>query len=159
MRHVAFGDAVRLGSDVAALGLLRELAAWGVCCDWALVADVPAVDWRQFSHLPPPSSATGDGIDLEEWRSAYFPGRCLYREGPGFVQIRDRRSDSLELYTVDEPGLVAAIRDMSTGSDPDAAHPNAAELFTEDGLIVSAGRLRWWAPGRVRRWPIPAMIV
>ncbi|MEV0087287.1 DUF5825 family protein [Saccharopolyspora sp. NPDC050642] len=26
-------------------------------------------------------------------------------------------------------------------------------------LLVRAGGLRWWAPARLRRWPVPAMVV
>ncbi|MEV0056833.1 DUF5825 family protein [Saccharopolyspora shandongensis] len=155
VRKVVFAGPVRLDEpgSRAALDLLRELAAWGVRCEWRASGRPPA--WQAFSHLPPPSG----GADLDPWRAAYFPAKCVFREGPGFVQIRDRRSGSLECYTVEESELIAAVRRLAAGADPDACDPAATSLFAEHGLLVRAGGLRWWAPARLRRWPVPAMVV
>lgn len=164
VRAVTFSEPIRLTGHAAwqALGLLRELAAWAVVCDWTLVVDAAGPGWSPFSHLPPPTEVRGcgaGGFDLTSWRESYLPCKCIYRAGPGFVQIRDRRSGWLECYTVDEPAFVAAIRDLATGLAVTEVDSAAAEAFMDSGLIVSVGDLQWWAPVRVRRWPIPAMSV
>ncbi|MBF6508056.1 hypothetical protein IU422_09895 [Nocardia farcinica] len=157
VRKVAFTEPVPLadGSSRHVLDLLRELAAWGVHVDWR--ASGSPADWPQFSHLPPPTSADGS-VDLGAWRAGFFPGKCVFREGPGFIQIRDRRRGALDCYTVDEPALMSAIRELSGGAEPRSCEPDAVEQFLEYGLLVRAGQLQWWAPARVRRWPVPAMV-
>lgn len=159
VRRVVFAEPVRLGDadSRVALDLLRELAAWGVHCEWRAAGRPPA--WQAFSHLPPPTGAEDAEVDLDTWRSSFFPGKCTFREGPGFIQVRDRRSGSLECYTVDEPEFVAAIRDLAAGADPHVCDQTATRAFVEHGLLVRAGGLRWWAPARLRRWPVPAMVV
>jgi uncharacterized protein DUF5825 len=47
--------------------------------------------------------------DGEEWRSAYHPGKCFYRRGPGFLEVRDRRSGELSRFVIDDPTYVAAV--------------------------------------------------
>lgn len=165
IREVVFTEPVRLPdggpTTCAALGLLRELGAWGVACRWVLLSDGGQPGWLPLSHLPPPVEASdGDGpMALDAWCDSYFPCKCLYREGPGFIQIRDRRSGVLDRYTVDDPAFVEAVRALSSGADPERVDRAAVEAFVDSGLIVPVGDLLWWAPARVRRWPIPAMVV
>lgn len=165
VREVVFEDPVLLdgggAAARAALGLLRELGAWGVSCRWSLDGEGGGPGWISLSHLPPPVAVVnGSGwIELESWRDSYFPCKCIYREGPDFIQIRDRRSGVLERYTVDDPAFVDAVRALSCGGDPRHVDCSAVEEFVESGLLLPVGETFWWAPTRVRRWPIPAMIV
>jgi hypothetical protein len=117
----------------------------------------PAADrpWRAFSHLYPPSELGGDDAALGQWQALQYLGRCYYRSGPGFVQIRDRRRDHLELYRLEDPAYIdaiAALRRGEAGSVPAAV----LRSLTEAGLVVPFGERHWWAPCRLRRWPVPA---
>ncbi|SDQ87729.1 DUF5825 family protein [Actinopolyspora saharensis] len=165
VRAVVLSEPVRIGhggdSDTTALSLLRELGAWGVPCSWWLHCANPHFDWHALSHLRPPEGVTGRGrgIDLTAWRESCFPCRCVQREGPGFIQIRDRRNGVMECYTVDDPELVQAARGLSNGADPETISAVARERFAANALLVRVGAFDWWAPARVRRWPVPAMVV
>ncbi|MDI2028183.1 DUF5825 family protein [Saccharopolyspora sp. TS4A08] len=156
IRRVVVAEPVWLADDTArhTLDLLRELAAWAVRVEWTVVEVPPG--WRSFAHLPPP---TGTSAEVEEWGRTFHPGKCVLRQGPGFVQIRDRRSGVLDCYTIDEPYLREVVHKLASGVDPDECDPAAVALLVENGLLVETGRLTWWAPARLRRWPVPAMAV
>lgn len=156
IRKVVFTEPVDLADPRSrrSLDLMRELAAWGMRVEWRAV-EIPA-EWRSFGHLPPPAGSTPE---LDVWRRSFHPGKCALRQGPGFIQIRDRRSGVLDCYTIDEPGLQGVVRHLAGGAEPDRCDPEAIELLIEHDLLVRAGDLTWWAPARVRRWPVPAMTV
>lgn len=152
--------------DLRRLELVRELTAWAVGCDWTLRLNKPGVsdlpDWRTFAHLYPPRWVDGDcadRVDLAEWRNRWYLGRCLMRHGPGFVEVRDRRRDVLDRYVVDDAAFVEALRALGSGAHPASVAPSVAESLQEAGLLVALGERLWWAPVRVRRWPVPAMVV
>ncbi|PRW62416.1 DUF5825 family protein [Actinopolyspora mortivallis] len=162
VRGVVLRDPVRLGegADPAPLTLLRELGAWGVACRWELRVEETGFDWTVLSHLPPPERASGAvRVDVTTWAESWFPCRCVQREGPGFLQIRDRRGAAMECYTVSDPELVRAARLLADGAAPSGIASEARERFAAGGLLVRLGSLEWWAPARVRRWPVPAMAV
>lgn len=154
IRRVVFTEPICLTDDSARppLDLLRELEAWGVLVDWT-AAEIPA-EWKSFAHLPPPA---GTGAELEEWCTAFHPGKCVLRQGPGFIQVRDRRSGVLDCYTIDEPFLQGVVNQLAAGLSPNDCDPDAVALLIEHDLVVRAGELAWWAPARLRRWPVPAM--
>ncbi len=157
--------------DLRRLELVRELTAWAVGCDWTLRLNNPGVsdpgvydlpDWRTFAHLYPPQWVDGDcadRVDLLGWSNRWYPGRCLMRHGPGFVEVRDRRRDVLDRYVVDDAAFVADLRALGSGSHPASVAASVAEALQEAGLLVALGERLWWAPVRVRRWPVPAMVV
>lgn len=164
-RCVRLGDPVRLCADapaqsVDALVLLRELSSLGAAVAWTGSCDDGCVSTRRFFHLFPPSAVEGaDPAAAREWRERYLPCMCVYRHGPGFVEVRDRRRGTLELLTLDEPDALAAIEPLLEGA-PAAGLPAAllAELRDAD-LVAEQGGLAWWLPARVHRWPNPSMIV
>ncbi|QGK71060.1 hypothetical protein GIY23_17400 [Allosaccharopolyspora coralli] len=154
------------GDDLRRLDLVRELTAWAVECDWTLRVNDQRVDelpdWRAFAHLYPPRWVDGDcadRVDLAEWCNRWYPGRCLMRHGPGLVEVRDRRRDVLDRYVVDDAAYVEALRELGAGRPPASVAPWVAESLQEAGLLVALGERLWWAPVRVRRWPVPAMVV
>jgi len=167
-RRVRLADPVDLTAvddpDTAAhavrqLCLVRDLTARAVLVEWHLrLPPQPDDGWRDLSHLQPPRTLTGPADPaavLTRWRDEHYLCKCLWRQGPGFVQIRDRRRDHLELYRLEDPAYIdaiAALRRGEAGSVPAAV----LRSLTEAGLVVPFGERHWWAPCRLRRWPVPA---
>ncbi|WP_158628620.1 DUF5825 family protein [Saccharopolyspora rhizosphaerae] len=156
IRRVVFTEPVALAGSAGrdALDLLRELGAWGVRVEWTATEVPPG--WEPFGHLPPPRRTSAAA---EEWHARFHPGKCVFRQGPGFLQVRDRRSGVLDCYTIEEPHLQDTVHRLAGGADPRECDPDAVALFAEHGLLVRAGSLAWWAPARLRRWPVPAMVM
>lgn len=173
IRHVTLTDPVSLavdGTDAASrdavrrLVLVRELTSRGIAVDWQLV--LPAgggADWRVFCHLYPPTAltaeATGDEDPLEAWRRSYYIDKCTFRRGPGFVQVRDRRASQLNLLTVDDPAYLAVLAQVLDGAPVAEVDLDVARDFAAEGLVVQVGTMLVWLPYRLRRWPLPSMII
>jgi hypothetical protein len=142
--------------------LLRELTSWAIVTDWQLLVGEHLDVWQRLNHLHPPRQLP-DHPDAEEvlagWRDTFYLCKCVYRHGPGFVQVRDRRSGSLLRFTIDDPEYLAAIETLLPGAPSDAVPPGVLDDFIAEGLAGVAGDLAWWLPYRVRRWPYPSMIV
>ncbi|WP_373283796.1 DUF5825 family protein [Nocardia tenerifensis] len=51
-------------------------------------------------HLPDRSEQPADSAELDAWWEAFYIGRCCWRQGPGFIQVRDRRRGPLAKYTI-----------------------------------------------------------
>lgn len=154
VRRVALIDTVDLGraaAAVRALVLLRELTGYGIAVDWRLRLD--AGRWRPLSHLYPPGEVIGAEDVRLEWRNGYHFFKCAYRRGPGFLQVRDRRSDVLRNITIDGPAHRAAIDDLLEGCPASAVPPPILRDLTTMGLVHLLGGTAWWLPYRARRWP------
>ncbi|WP_033343274.1 DUF5825 family protein [Catenuloplanes japonicus] len=151
VRHVRLPAAVRLCADADpdaawTVALLRELTAHGLSVDWTADCGCGLCE-PLFRHLHPP--ATDDG----PWRQSFYLGKCVCRRGPGFAEVRDRRTGVLEMFTIDAPAHLAAIDRARDGAD------EVPEELIDSGLaIVRAGRV-WWLPTSVYRWPFPALII
>lgn len=176
VRKVDLPDTVDLtvtGADdravdtVRRLVLVRELTSHGIAIDWRLrLADVNDSDWRPYSHLRPPvellASTGGNGNpeqQLDAWREAFYFDKCTYRRGPGFVQVRDRRSGRLNLLTIDDPAYLAVLEQLMDGAEITAVDLDIARDFGEEGLVTKVGDLLVWLPHRLRRWPLPSMVI
>ncbi len=118
--------------------------------------------WRPLNHLQPPLVLSGPPDPeqtLRTWREEHYLCKCLWRQGPGFVQIRDRRWGELHRFTVDEPDYQEAIALLADGA-PAAAVPAAIlEDFRSEQLVGDVGEMVWWLPYRVRRWIQEAMAI
>ncbi|GAA1241313.1 hypothetical protein GCM10009665_35130 [Kitasatospora nipponensis] len=165
VRCLRLAEPIRLCRDAPAasaraLTLLREATGQGLAVLWeALCEDGCAAD-RLFHHLFPPARVLGAPAELAaEWRAGYFPCRCVVRRGPGFVEVRDRRFGTLELFTIDEPDHLGQLDALAEGVPVGEVPPAVRRDFTEVKLVTEqAGRL-WWLPMRVRRWPFPSLTV
>lgn len=149
-------------SVVRILDLVRELTAWGIVVDWRVrLIDAPAC-WPMLAHLYPPREVDGlVGADRlrSDWADGFFLGKCQYRKGPGFLEIRDHRAGVLNRIIIDEPDYIAAvdaIRDTAEARGVPAAV--MADLVAES-LVLRVGDLHWWAPYRPRRWAQPPFYV
>lgn len=154
-------DAAR---TVQALCLIRDLTSWAIYTDWEVRFDERSdpESWLALSHLSPPLALTGvpDGDTvLRAWRADHYACKCLWRQGPGFVQVRDRRWGELRRFTIDEPEYQEAIARLDHGAPASDVPPSVLADFHEEQLIGQVGDLAWWLPFRVRRWMQEAMAI
>ncbi|SEG99881.1 hypothetical protein SAMN05444920_114157 [Nonomuraea solani] len=159
-------DLVDLGdpdgaATVAALCVVRELTSHGIAVDWTI--RLPAAqDWRPLSHLYPPAavaSEAGDGDRIAaEWRATFHVAMCGYRAGPGFLEVRDRRTGTFKRLVLRNPGREEAIAALLRGVRATALSPAVTEHYLRAGLLHRTGRYVWWAPYRIRRWPLSETI-
>jgi hypothetical protein len=166
-RRVALPGTVDLTADATAAGLrqlalVRELTSRGVVVDWQLRLDPEADSWWLLNHLYPPSTvdagAAGAGIRTE-WAGSFYLDKCIYRHGPGFIQVRDRRSGELNRLTVDEPAYLDQLDPLLSAAPAAAVPEEIAADYAAEGLLWPLADLLLWLPYRVRRWPWPAMLV
>lgn len=154
--------ASRARRTVRALCPVRDLTALAVYVDWQLRIGPDTSTSRALGHLQPPSVLLGSADpeeDLKTWRSVHYLGKCLWRRGPGFVQIRDRRFGELRRFTVEEPEYHQAIDQLSLGVAASAVPaPVLADLAGEE-LVGRVGDQAWLLPYRVRRWTQAAMVI
>jgi hypothetical protein len=167
-RRVALEQPIDLTGDlpaatlIRAMVLLRELTSWAIAIDWTPVFGEHTEVWRRLNHIYPPRQLP-DHPDADEvladWRDTFYLCKCVYRQGPGFVQVRDRRSGLLARFTIDDPDYLAAIGTLLPGAAASDVPAAVLDAFIAEGLAGTAGDLAWWLPYRVRRWPYPSMIV
>ncbi|WHM35923.1 DUF5825 family protein [Streptomyces sp. BPTC-684] len=149
---------------VRALSLVRDLTARAVLVEWRLRLD-PAADadaWQVLSHIQPPQRLEGpaDAAEaLRRWRDGHYLCKCLWRQGPGFVQIRDRRWGDLRRFTADEPEYHEVIEALVHGAPADSVPPAVLADFLSEKLVLEVGDLAWWLPYRVNRWIQEAMAI
>jgi hypothetical protein len=139
--------------------LIRELTSRSVVVEWTGRCDDGCVTGGHLGHLYPPTALDGDDRYLQEWWDRWFPCKCVYRAGPGFLEVRDRRYGRLELFTVDEPGHIDAIGRLSDGVPADDIDPAVRRDLTDAGLVSGHGGTLWWLPMRVHRWPFSPLTV
>lgn len=156
-------DTADAARSVHTLSLIGALTGRAVAVDWQVRTPPARPDaWIALSHLHPPTALHGppDAEEaLRQWRHNHYLCKCVHRQGPGFVQVRDRRHRRLRRFTIDAPDYLAAIRTLADGA-PARAVPSAvlADLLHEE-LAVRFGDHIWWAPYAVRRWPLAAMVI
>ncbi|QNP75338.1 hypothetical protein IAG44_42005 [Streptomyces roseirectus] len=154
-RPVDLTDESDAAWTVRALSFVGDLTSLAVAVDWQ-VRPAPGADtWIPLSHLHPPTALLGApdaDAALRRWRDGYYICKCVYRQGPGFIQVRDRRRGELRRFTIDEPEYRAAIGLLADGA-PIAALPTAVtDDFLQEELAARVGEFLWWMPYRVRRW-------
>jgi hypothetical protein len=168
VRRVALSRPVDLdgGMDkqtlVWTMMLLRELTSWGVVTDWRLRPGEYAQVWQRLNHLYPPLEILDEpdsAAILSDWRETFYLCKCIYRQGPGFIEVRDRRAGNLARFVIDDPAYLAVIDQLLLGAVAAELPAEILRQFVDEGLAGLAGDLAWWLPYRVRRWPWPSMIV
>ncbi|MFC8920398.1 DUF5825 family protein [Streptomyces sp. NPDC057116] len=157
-------DPARAAATVNALSLVRDLTARAVLVEWDLRLGPAAAgdDWQVLSHLQPPRRIEGPaGSDeaLTAWRRGHYLCKCLWRKGPGFVQIRDRRWGELRRFTADEPEYEAAIERLAYGAPAPSVPSAVLDDFRGERLVLDVGPLAWWVPYRISRWLQESMAI
>ncbi|MGW3008317.1 DUF5825 family protein [Streptomyces sp. NPDC001219] len=159
----AVDDPADAAHAVRRLCLIRDLTARAILVQWQLrLPPEPDDGWRDLSHLQPPRTLTGpaDAVAaLAQWRDGHYLCKCLWRQGPGFVQIRDRRWGELRRFTAEEPEYQEAITQLSYGAPLRTVPKAIATDFLTERLVGRTGPLLWWLPYRVNRWIQEAMAV
>ncbi|MBE1530425.1 DUF5825 family protein [Actinomadura algeriensis] len=148
---------VRNGADfdlaVRQLSLVRELTRIGLSVRWVLECD-DDFPVSLLQHLYPPTAvAQGDGGAARRWRDAYRFGSLLYRKGPGFVHVRDARTDGARRLTLGRPAHLDAVRALDRGAPRESISPTLANGFRKHRLVAEVGPYLWWLPFRLHRWP------
>ncbi|MFJ7263548.1 DUF5825 family protein [Streptomyces globosus] len=137
-----------------ALALVRELTGRAVAVEWTARCGDGCAGRGELGHLYPPQEVEGAAAGAARgWRAAYFPGKCVYRRGPGFVEVRDRRFGPLELFTIDEPLFVAAVGALRDGAAAGAVPEGVLAELEGARLVSRLGGRAWWLPVPVHRWP------
>ncbi|MET8543587.1 DUF5825 family protein [Kitasatospora sp. NPDC004799] len=168
-RLVVLTEPVALGAGgrpaAEAVRLLRECQSHVLPVHWTAAPDDPAAaDFalHHLYHLPPPAALAGGpeaAEALADWRATYGYGRFYYRQGPGFVQVRDRRDpEASARFALDHPDLVATFRACLTPTaldDLSSTGREAVSILASEGLALVT---RGWAvtlPPRIRHWTVP----
>ena len=158
----AVGDPSRAAAVIRDLALVRDLTARGIVVEWRVRLDAAGSGWRLLSHLFPPAEVLGaeDAADIGlKWSDSFYLCKCIHRRGPGFVQIRDRRTGELHRLTLDEPEYLEALARLLDGVAETALPATVLEDFSGENLVWRAGGYAVWLPYHVQRWPWPSMLV
>ncbi|MEY9930436.1 hypothetical protein ABH926_005081 [Catenulispora sp. GP43] len=158
----ASGNASRAAALVADLALVRDLTARGIIIEWRIRLNPTASEWRLLNHLFPPTAILGpeDAPEISrKWTDSFYLCKCVHRHGPGFVQVRDRRTGELHRLTLDEPEYLAAMEQLLDRVDETAVPETVLEDFSAENLVWRSGRFAVWLPYHVQRWPWPSMLV
>ena len=137
----------------------RDCLSFGIDLDWTGSVE-PTLDGSVLSHLIPPRA---DGARLHaDWMRDHRQGRCYWRNGPGFVSIKDTRAGrQAARFVLDAPKMVALFLRLGSVQRADDASADAQDLgaLLDEGLVMSLDGWLLALPYRMRRWPIPALAV
>ncbi|MEV0326829.1 DUF5825 family protein [Micromonospora echinospora] len=122
------------------------------------------LDMEYFRTLLPRLAAADWDLRMHyEVKSTFRLGLCYYRQGPGFLGVRDVRDPAESaVYVLDEPPLREAFLRCLTPQRLDdwpAQGQAAAEELIAEGLLLRRGGLAVTLPYRMRVWPVPATAV
>lgn len=150
-RTVEIGQPLPFGtsaaSDLRWLRLLREATSNIVRLQWTLEG-VPCFPLSALVHLVPPVAGVSPAsVRLaEEWAAAYRYGLFFFRQGPGFVSVKDVRpgGEMRRLTITDGAEHFMAMTQASSIHDMDAvARPLVADavdaelaLVADDSLLI-----------------------
>ncbi|MGW2813541.1 DUF5825 family protein [Streptomyces sp. NPDC001415] len=148
---------------VTTMLLVAELTSWGLVVDWEISLGADPEIWRSLNHLYPPRAVldTPDADDIrQQWKETFYLCKCVYRKGPGFIQVRDRRTGgSLLRFTLHDLAYLHAVEQLSAGCPAEDVPAQVLDDLVGESLAGRAGNLAWWLPYRVHRWPWPSFAV
>ncbi len=148
-----------LDEDLRLLRFLREATCWTLRMDWTL-GGRPLVEPRDLVHLVPPSDGAGSDAEAcaAAWRAEYRYGLYYYRQGPGFVTVKDVRPGGTTVHlTIDEDSAAQfrALADATVVDGLDADTMAALDDAVDYGLALRGREAMVLLPFRMRRWPVP----
>ena len=163
--HMALTVA-RLPSTLEFIRFLRDATGHGVRVLWGGWCD-PELPLDQLVHLYPPEytlKGPADGL-VERWRQSYRYGLLYWRQGPGFIKIKDARPfpGNPVKVTFGDPRLLSAFGRLEEPVDLAAYHedwwPSAIDTFHQTHLCFASDGMGIRLPYRMRVWPIPAFSI
>lgn len=152
---VALTAPVRLDEDVlSAVLVLRDRLENAQRVQWTAAADIPVHLAELLEHLPPPTAGGGRGGDL--WRERHLYGALYHRLGPGFVTVRERRTQrDAAVFTLTGQGL-----DCWTELGAPSSHScGACAVLDDEGLVLEHRGERLLLPYRLRYPPTPFLAI
>ncbi|MBC3839440.1 hypothetical protein GXW82_02145 [Streptacidiphilus sp. 4-A2] len=164
MRTVALTRPVPFGrsaaEDLLWLRLLREATSYAVRLRWTLDG-LPHFPLDALIHLVPPTGGTASDSEqlARSWSAGYRYGLYYYRQGPGFVSVKDvRPGQEMRRLVISEGSdhflaMTGATRLDQLDAEAQAAVADAVDaglaLVAEEHLLV--------LPYRMRNWPVPTL--
>ena len=148
-------------SHLGFLRLLRDCASWGISVDWR-AAHESGYPLQELVHLPPPNE---DSATRSAWDGEYRFGKMFWRNGPGFVLVKDTRdSDRSARFTLDDPESLSVFFACQRPTDILAAATTPKErevllAMIEERVVFRVAESVLVLAVRARRWPIPYMSV
>ncbi|MGX6600510.1 DUF5825 family protein [Micromonosporaceae bacterium Da 78-11] len=161
--HVRRDEPVVFGADpeqdLRHLRTLREATSHAIRLHWTL-SGRPIFPIAALTHLVPPSGgADEDSADLaRRWSAAHRYASCYYRQGPGFVTVKDVRGGGDGTHMLIEDEDAAAFLALTTTDQADELDDHTRAMLPEaeeHGLLLRAGDTHLVLPYRLRNWPIP----
>lgn len=145
--------------DLRLLWKLRAATSHAVRLHW-IQQGQPGFALRSHIHLLPPA----DGVDSDageyarRWTAGYRYADFYYRQGPGFVSIRDIREggDATRMLVEDEDA--AGFLRMAATISTEALDPLTRAMLPDAeaaGLLLRTANTHLVLPYRMRNWPIP----
>lgn len=149
----------QVDDDLRLLRFLREATCHTLRVDWTLDG-LPLVGLRDVVHLVPPTSGVGPEAAefVAAWRADYRYGTFYYRQGPGFVTVKDVRPGGVAEHLTldgDSAAQFQALVRASTVAELDAANLAALADAVDFGLARRGEEQLLVLPYRMRRWPVP----
>ena len=151
-------DATNAKRSLEFLRFNRDCLSFGIHLDWTGTVE-DTLDSARLSHLVPPRVSDDDARQAT-WARDHSYGRCYWRNGPGFVLIKDTRAGGEPArFVLDEPDTVALFRALASPKRADETNANPRDLsaLLDEGLVLSLDGWLLALPSRMRRWPIPAL--
>jgi hypothetical protein len=148
--------------DLRLLRLLREATSNAVRLQWTLEG-VPRFPLSAFAHLVPPLSGTSPASArlAREWAAAYRYGLFFFRNGPGFVSVKDVRpgQEMRRLTITDGAEHFMAMTQASCLHDLEAAARTVVADAVDADLALAADDSFLVLPYRMRHWPVPYVAI
>ena len=141
---------------------LREATSRTVRLRWIL-GGLPCLPQRSHIHLVPPRGGLDPATDAyaRGWQAGYRYGGYYYREGPGFVMVKDVRpgAEPRRLTIAEGCEHFLAMAGARAVDDLGPAATGLLEVAEQEDLVVRLGDRLLVLPYRLRHWPVPYVAI
>lgn len=146
------------GRTVRFIRFLRDATSRLVVVRWAGGVEL-APDDLKLSHLGPPENLPAQPHLLDQWRSGHRYAAFYWRQGPGFVLVKDTRPGRpVARYLIEgqlDMQAFHALHGARRRSTVPSELRDSVDALVAAGLAVQAGDWITLLPTRIRLWPVP----